>query len=155
MIKASSVRIQTWQLLRKWNKYHCLHTCKQLRVACGCAKILQGSNRLRRNKTQSLQKQLNNYKNYKLCLIENLFMKVSDVLLQIALQFGSAGAEWTLELRPSSTLFSLMSYERGLPSVLFTTCITLKICKARCGLTNTISQNTTMFGLPMVMYFPV
>jgi hypothetical protein len=142
-------------LLSKWNKYQCLHICSQLTVACGCAKLLQGSIRLSRNKTSYLQKQLNDYKHYMLGLIENLFMKVSDVFFQIAFKFGSTGAEWTLELGFSSTLFSLMSYKWGLPSILFTTCFTIKIFKARCWLTNTISQNITMFGLPLVMYFQV
>lgn len=90
-------------------------------------------------------------KELKLYWNEHLFMKVSDVFLQIAFQFGSTGTKWTLELRLPSTLFSLMSYQWCLPSILFITWIAFKPFHARYRLT--ISCNTITFRLPFLICF--
>jgi len=82
-------------------------------------------------------------------------MKVSYVFPQIAFLLGSTGTERTLEMGLSSTLFSLMSYQRILPSIFFTTCIAIKLLKARCWLKSAISWNTTMFRLWLVTYLQV
>lgn len=112
-------------------------------------------NKEKRGGERERKKEIRFSNNWKLCWIQYLCMKVSDVFLQIAFLLGSNGTEWTLEMRFSSTLFSLMSYQWCLPLILFTTRITHKFLQARCWLTSKISWNTIMFGLPLVIHFKV